>query len=112
MLQALKEIKYKIFLLSFFFKLIRDNFLQEQVCLPLPAPGNNKMKVLCYGQLSQNIHNDSGLQKILKKLYFPCIINLIALSLNLISYQTFSQRKASVLVRYRDFTRSSSLTCH
>lgn len=46
MLQALKEIKCKIFLLSFFFKLIRDNFLQEQVCLPVPAPGNNKMKVL------------------------------------------------------------------
>ena len=65
MLQALKEIKYKNFPPLIFFKLIRDNFLQEQVCLPVPAPGNNKMKVLCYGQLSQNIHNDSGLQKIL-----------------------------------------------
>ena len=65
MLQALKEKKYKIVLVSFFLRLIRDNFLREQVCLPVPASRNDKMKVRCYGQLSQNIHNDSGLQKIL-----------------------------------------------
>lgn len=65
MLPALKEIKYKIFLVAFFFKLIKNNFLREHVCLPVPAPGNSKVKVLCYGQLSQNIHNDDGLQKIL-----------------------------------------------